>query len=135
MKKLIVAVTLIFLSFGIVSKELPVKSKNFLLKNLPTLLQNQFDSPEMQACWYQGINGNDDALSAMYVIYKSMEIVQKNADATKAFYIKNTVNGKFNGNVSEMINKRDHKKLIKIVKLMPRAVKYCESFIPKSEKK
>lgn len=134
MKKIIFLCFLITFSFGTFSKQLPIKSKTYLLENLPSLFKDQFNAPEIQACWYQGINGNDDALSALFVIYKSTELVQKNADNTKAYYKKHIVDGQFTGSISEMLKQRDYAKLKKVVKMMPRAIKYCESFIPKEGK-
>lgn len=131
MKKIFLLIFLAFFSCFSYSQELPEKSKVFLLNNLPTMFGEQFKAPEIQACWNQGLNGNDRALSALFVIYKGAELVQQNADNTKQYFRENMKDGKFTGKISEMLAQRDYNKLKKVVKLMPRAIKYCEGFLPK----
>lgn len=133
MNKIILILFLAFASFSSNSEQLPRHARLHLLENLPTMFGEQFNAPEIQACWNQGKNGNDRALSALFVIYKSAELVQQNADNTKQYFREHMVNGKFKGSISEMLKQRDYHKLKKVVKLMPRAIKYCESFMPKNK--
>ena len=119
------------LSFASMATELPRDKREYLLENLPLFFKNSWEQPEIKACWNAGVNGDDHALSALFVMYKSAELIDKNTQMTKEFYQKNIVNGKFKGRISDLLKQRDHNKLRKVVKMMPKAIKYCESYVPK----
>lgn len=134
MKHIFVIIISLFLSFSVSSADLSDKERGFLISELPNMLKLEWDQPEVMACWRSGTSGNDRALSALYVMNKSISEVTKNANETEAFLKENQTADGFKGRISELLKKRDYNKLKQIVTLLPKAISYCESLMNSSEK-
>lgn len=122
-------ISIAFIGNAYANSAFTYKQKQILIKKIPEKLKSVWDEPHIKACWKKTLRGSDKAISALYLIYSSEELIYSISEKRQEIMFTSKNSKEMQDRMLKNISKKDYNKLSEAVRVLPLSYNYCKSLL------
>lgn len=122
-------ISIAFISNASANSAFTYKQKQTLIKKIPKKLKSVWDEPHINACWKETLKGSDKAISALYLIYSSEDLIYEMSEKRQGIMFTSKTAKEMQDRMLKAFSKKDYNKLSKAVRALPLSYNYCKSLL------